>query len=169
MWGRARGRRCFASEVRRVARSYWVQTPNRFFPIETHLWMPFVHLLPKAWCAFFDPAVYDLGAGVPAAARPEGALAESLSGRYTAAVRKRAEGAFSGCGDSAGAVGFFYEIADCSAAELDQARRYQNAGDVGRKMGRQARRPSSSLRRSVPEAASERSRNRNRRRGRWRC
>ena len=42
----------FASEVRRVARNYWVQTPNRFFPIETHLWMPLVHLLPKRWCAF---------------------------------------------------------------------------------------------------------------------
>jgi murein biosynthesis integral membrane protein MurJ len=42
----------FAGEVRRVARSYWVQTPNRFFPIETHLWMPLVHLLPKPWCAF---------------------------------------------------------------------------------------------------------------------
>ena len=44
--------KAFAGEIRRVARRYWVQTPNRFFPIETHLWMPFVHLLPKPWCAF---------------------------------------------------------------------------------------------------------------------
>ena len=42
----------FAREIRRVARNYWVQTPNRFFPIETHLWMPLVHLLPRPWCAF---------------------------------------------------------------------------------------------------------------------
>jgi len=42
----------FAQEIRRTGRGYWVQTPNRFFPIETHLLMPFVHLLPRAWRAF---------------------------------------------------------------------------------------------------------------------
>jgi len=39
----------FAKEVARVGRSYWVQTPNRRFPIEMHLMLPLVHYLPRAW------------------------------------------------------------------------------------------------------------------------
>jgi hypothetical protein len=39
----------FAAEVARVGRRYWVQTPNRYFPIETHLLTPFLHLLPRSW------------------------------------------------------------------------------------------------------------------------
>jgi hypothetical protein len=42
----------FAREVARVGRGYWVQTPNRYFPIETHLLTPMVHLLPQSWRAF---------------------------------------------------------------------------------------------------------------------
>jgi len=41
----------FASEVARTGRGYWVQTPNRYFPIETHLLTPLVHLLPRDWRA----------------------------------------------------------------------------------------------------------------------
>ena len=41
----------FAREIARVGKAYWVQTPNRFFPIEHHLWTPFVHWLPRAWQA----------------------------------------------------------------------------------------------------------------------
>jgi SAM-dependent methyltransferase len=41
----------FAEEVARVGRFYWVQTPNRGFPIELHLMLPFIHYLPKAWQA----------------------------------------------------------------------------------------------------------------------
>jgi ubiquinone/menaquinone biosynthesis C-methylase UbiE len=41
----------FAAEIARVGKQYWVQTPNRFFPIEHHLWTPFVHWLPRAWQA----------------------------------------------------------------------------------------------------------------------
>ena len=37
----------FAAEIRRVGRSYWVQTPNRRFPVELHLMLPLVHYLPK--------------------------------------------------------------------------------------------------------------------------
>jgi hypothetical protein len=39
----------FAREVARVGRAYWVQTPNRWFPVEQHLLTPIVHWLPKAW------------------------------------------------------------------------------------------------------------------------
>jgi hypothetical protein len=42
----------FAREVARAGRGYWVQTPNRYFPIETHLLTPIVHLLPRNWRAF---------------------------------------------------------------------------------------------------------------------
>ncbi len=38
----------FAQEIARVGRAYWVQTPNRWFPIEPHLLTPFLHFLPPA-------------------------------------------------------------------------------------------------------------------------
>lgn len=38
--------RRFAAEIRRVGRSYWVQTPNRWFPVEPHLIGVFIHFLP---------------------------------------------------------------------------------------------------------------------------
>jgi hypothetical protein len=41
----------FAREISRVGKAYWVQTPNRYFPVETHLLTPFVHLLPRGWRA----------------------------------------------------------------------------------------------------------------------
>ena len=41
--------RQFAREVARVGRAYWVETPNRWFPVEQHLLTPFVHWLPRPW------------------------------------------------------------------------------------------------------------------------
>lgn len=35
-----------AAEAMRVGRRLWIQTPNRWFPIEPHYLMPFVHWLP---------------------------------------------------------------------------------------------------------------------------
>ena len=43
----AEDQRRFADEVRRTGRAYWVQTPDRRFPIEPHLVTPFLHWLPK--------------------------------------------------------------------------------------------------------------------------
>jgi hypothetical protein len=47
--GNADSQRRFAEEVMRVGRAYWVQTPNRWFPVEQHLLTPLIHWLPKRW------------------------------------------------------------------------------------------------------------------------
>jgi SAM-dependent methyltransferase len=40
----------FAGEVSRVAGSFYVQTPYRYFPIESHTWLPgLIVLLPRRW------------------------------------------------------------------------------------------------------------------------
>ncbi len=37
----------FASEVRRLGRAYWVQTPSKWFPFEAHCGMPFWWFYPR--------------------------------------------------------------------------------------------------------------------------
>ena len=32
----------FAEEIRRVGKRYFVQTPYKYFPIESHTWTPFI-------------------------------------------------------------------------------------------------------------------------------
>jgi hypothetical protein len=39
----------FANEIMRVARSWFVTTPNRWFPFEPHLRLPLVTWLPQRW------------------------------------------------------------------------------------------------------------------------
>lgn len=39
--------KAFAAELRRVGRRYYVQTPNRHFPIEVHVLAPLVQYLPR--------------------------------------------------------------------------------------------------------------------------
>jgi len=36
-----------AGEIIRVGKKYWVQTPYRHFPFETHTWLPFTQYLPR--------------------------------------------------------------------------------------------------------------------------
>jgi hypothetical protein len=43
-WSRMRE---FAKELQRVSQTYFVQTPNYWFPIEPHFMTPFFHWLPK--------------------------------------------------------------------------------------------------------------------------
>jgi len=50
----------FASEIRRVARFLWVQTPAYEFPFEPHYMTPFIHYIPRSfqrkilrWCTLW--------------------------------------------------------------------------------------------------------------------
>uniref|UniRef100_Q021E4 Methyltransferase type 11 n=1 Tax=Solibacter usitatus (strain Ellin6076) TaxID=234267 RepID=Q021E4_SOLUE len=45
----------FAREIARVGHAYWVQTPNRWFPVEQHLLTPFIHWLPRTWQNWIVP------------------------------------------------------------------------------------------------------------------
>jgi SAM-dependent methyltransferase len=47
----------FAREVARVGRGFWIQTPNRWFPLEQHLLTPLIHWLPKRWQRALAPRV----------------------------------------------------------------------------------------------------------------
>jgi len=39
----------FLREIKRTGKRFFLTTPNRFFPVEVHTRLPFVHFLPKAW------------------------------------------------------------------------------------------------------------------------
>lgn len=46
--GGREGQRLFVHELCRVAKRVFVTTPNRYFPLEVHTLLPFVHWLPAA-------------------------------------------------------------------------------------------------------------------------
>jgi hypothetical protein len=39
----------FAAEAKRIGRSYYIQTPYFWFPVEPHARTPFLHWLPQSW------------------------------------------------------------------------------------------------------------------------
>jgi hypothetical protein len=41
-----------AQEAMRVAQYHFIQSPNRFFPIEPHYLLPYFQFLPKKWRYF---------------------------------------------------------------------------------------------------------------------
>lgn len=45
--GGADGQRAFLAELCRVAKSFFITTPNRWFPVEHHTGLPLVHHLPR--------------------------------------------------------------------------------------------------------------------------
>jgi hypothetical protein len=49
----------FAAECMRCGKSFFVQTPNRWFPIDLHTLLPFVHWLPRLFtaCVPWSPRV----------------------------------------------------------------------------------------------------------------
>jgi hypothetical protein len=47
--GELPAQKSLAEEIQRVGVSYYVQTPNRWFPVEPHFIALFVHWLPRAW------------------------------------------------------------------------------------------------------------------------
>lgn len=52
--------RRMAEEIRRVGRSYFVQTPNRYFPIEPHFLLPLFQFLPL-WLQVFIVRHFTIG------------------------------------------------------------------------------------------------------------
>lgn len=37
----------FAEEIKRIGKQYFIQTPYKYFPIESHTWLPLVGFLPR--------------------------------------------------------------------------------------------------------------------------
>ena len=85
--GKREDQQRFADEVSRVGRHYWIQTPNRNFPLELHLMMPLIHRLPEAAPEGHRPALYSLGNGRETDRTRARFLHRSFSERHQSARR----------------------------------------------------------------------------------
>jgi SAM-dependent methyltransferase len=82
----------FADEIRRVGKGYFVQTPYRYFPLESHSWLPFVGWLPRRaliallkvtnlfWIKKTEPDWHLLDRKQMSLLFPEGTIIEERSG-----------------------------------------------------------------------------------------
>lgn len=41
-----------AAEIQRVGKTFFIQTPNKYFPVEAHYALPFAQHMPKSWVYF---------------------------------------------------------------------------------------------------------------------
>jgi predicted SAM-dependent methyltransferase len=81
-----------ASEAMRVGKYYFIQTPNRYFPIEPHFKFPFFQFLPKALRIFLQTKTRFIN-GV----RYNRAYAENIIKEIRLLSRKELESLFPGC------------------------------------------------------------------------
>ena len=84
--------RRMAKEIQRVGKAYWVQTPNKHFPLELHLCFPFIQYLPVKWGGVFGrtwPFSFEKMRG-----RTEGAVADAQALLLTG---KQLQALFPGC------------------------------------------------------------------------
>lgn len=52
----------FAKEIMRVGKKWFVTTPNRFFPFELHVYLPFIHYFPQKLQKYIMENIYPGGA-----------------------------------------------------------------------------------------------------------
>ena len=87
--GGTAGQRAFVAEALRVSRRFFIATPNRLFPFETHTGLPLLHYLPpRAFRALLRAGGYETWA---AEEQLNLLTAASLSRLFPRAVRPRVE------------------------------------------------------------------------------
>lgn len=81
----------FSNEIQRLGKQYFVQTPYKFFPIESHTWLPFIALLPRrvlipilmitniVWVKRTSPDWYLLGKNEMVALFPDASIVSEKS------------------------------------------------------------------------------------------
>ena len=88
----------FAKEIRRLGKQYFVQTPSKSFPIESHTWLPFVGYLPRRyflptlkfsnrfWVKAADPDFNLLGKDDMKKLFPKGEIVEEVKFGFTKSI-----------------------------------------------------------------------------------